>query len=255
MSLAHIPLLQQQRDLYDLPRGWARFECYLELMTGGGQEMVLPLSVLNPMGKVHVAETLNRVLELNAEGVAAEAVEEAVERLAHVPELRHGLVVADDTQGGWTDRYLTDWTHRFNTRAEASRGWTVTLFWTSEQVTRPKISEKVLAQVYRTLYQQRTGLPKSLAAHLRQEGLALTFAGVEQWLDADDIAYSLEVMTPYAGTTETPTVFACLYGDKAATSVGYPVLGLSERAGFAVGLEEVRQEKISPEEVLDTDSD
>ena len=55
MPLAHTPLLQLQRDLYDLPRSQARFERYLELMTGEGREMVLPLSVLNPMGKAHVA--------------------------------------------------------------------------------------------------------------------------------------------------------------------------------------------------------
>ena len=135
MPLAHTPLLQLQRDLYDLPRGQARFERYLELMTGAGQEMVLPLSVLNPMGKAHVAEALDSLLELNAEGVAAETVKEAAARLAHVPDLQHGLVVADDAQGGWTERHLIDWTHRFDTRADAVQGWIVTLLWMSEEVT------------------------------------------------------------------------------------------------------------------------
>ena len=86
MSLSHTPLLQIQRDLFNLPRGWVRFERYLERMIGGTQEMILPLAVLNPMGKAHVARKLDRLLELNAESIAAEAIEEAVERLKPIPE-------------------------------------------------------------------------------------------------------------------------------------------------------------------------
>ena len=86
---------------------------------------------------------------------------------------------------------------------------------------------------------------------MKQEGLALAFAGVEGRLEADDVVYSLEVITPYLASVKTPVIFACLYGDEAATTVGYPALGLSARAGFAVGLERVRQAGISPEEVLD----
>jgi len=49
------------------------------------------------------------------------------------------------------------------------------------------------------------------------------------------------VIQPYLDTTDYPTLFACLYGDEAAKSVGYPPLGLSERAGFALALEEARR--------------
>ena len=33
-----------------------------------------------------------------------------------------------------------------------------------------------------------------------------------------------------------PDVFACMYGDEAAESVGYPALGFPPRAGYAVAL-------------------
>ena len=138
--------------------------------------------------------------------------------------------------------------HRFDTRANAERGWTVTLVWTSEEVTQECLSQAVLAQVYRTLYQRRFGLPKTLKEHMRQEGLALAFARTEQWLEDDDLEYSISIIASYARITELPVIFGCLYGDEAAAQVGYPVLGLSERAGFAVGLQQVHTQV--PEEVL-----
>jgi hypothetical protein len=59
-------------------------------------------------------------------------------------------------------------------------------------------------------------------------------------LDDVDLAYTAQVIKPHLDTTDYPTLFACLYGDGAANSVGYPPLGLSERAGFALALEEAR---------------
>ncbi|MCG8367305.1 MAG: hypothetical protein MJA27_28695 [Pseudanabaenales cyanobacterium] len=33
-----------------------------------------------------------------------------------------------------------------------------------------------------------------------------------------------------------PTIFACLYGDQAAQSVGHPALGLPPRVGYAIAV-------------------
>ena len=79
-----VPMLRVQRGLYDLPRGAERFRRYLDAMTGGTDDIVLPLAVFNPMGKDHVAATLDRLLGVDAEGVAIEAVDEANRRLAGV---------------------------------------------------------------------------------------------------------------------------------------------------------------------------
>jgi len=43
-------------------------------MTGPGETMALPLAVLNPLAKGHVAEKLEQLLELEAETLAADAV-------------------------------------------------------------------------------------------------------------------------------------------------------------------------------------
>ncbi len=43
MQLTVEPLLQKLRDLYDLPAPQPRFSAYVQLMTEGKQEAVLPL--------------------------------------------------------------------------------------------------------------------------------------------------------------------------------------------------------------------
>jgi hypothetical protein len=55
MKLTFVPLLQTQRELYDLPRNMERFNAYLATMkdpTTG--DLKLPLVAMNPMGKEHV---------------------------------------------------------------------------------------------------------------------------------------------------------------------------------------------------------
>jgi hypothetical protein len=115
MELEQVPLLQIQRDLYTIPRGWERFHEYIRTMTGGTGDMVLPLVAMNPMGKEHVGALLDELLALDAEGVAAGATAEAQQRLVRAPgQSKPGLVVCDDAQGGWTNRYFTETNIRFN---------------------------------------------------------------------------------------------------------------------------------------------
>ena len=252
MKFDLIPMLQVQRDLYDIPRGWTRFNTYIETMTGGTDDIVLPITGMNPMGKEHVAATLDTLLALGAEEVATEAIAEAEERLGGVPgQLRVGLVVADDAQGGWTNRYLTEMRHRSDRRAELKRGWTTVLLWTSETQSREWVRAEVLASLYRTLYFQQHGAPKTLRQMMAQEGLAAVFAGARELaLDPEELAYTRDVIRPHLDSTNFPIVFACLYGDEAAWSVGYPTLGLSPRAGYALALAEARADDITPEAAL-----
>ena len=43
-----------------------------------------------------------------------------------------GLVVADDARGGWTDRYCSEFSHRFEGKALDKRGGIVGILWASE---------------------------------------------------------------------------------------------------------------------------
>ncbi len=253
MPFHHLPLLATQRQLYELPRGWERFRAYIETMTGGTGELELPLVAMNPMGKEHLAEMLDRLLALGAEEVAAEAVAEAKRSLpAFAPELRLGLVVADDLKGGWTNRYFAEMSNRFDLKPMVRRGFAVALAWTSEEPSRDRVREEVVAAAYRSLHFLRHGPAVTLRQRMAQEGRAAAFAGATgPALDPDDLAYSREVLAPHFDSDHKPTIFACLYGDEAARSVGYSPLGLSPRAGFAVARADALAERDSPEAAVE----
>lgn len=55
-------------------------------------------------------------------------------------------------------------------------------------------------------------------------------------LAADDLAYTRDVITPLLDATDRATAMACLFGDAAATALGYRPHGLSHRAGLALAL-------------------
>ena len=245
--LSVTPMLQVQRDLYDLPRGRDRFNHYLATMTGSTDDLVLPLQAMNPMGKVHIVETLDALIALGAENLAAEAIIDAERRLGPVEaDLRVGIVVADDVAGGWTNRDLIEANRLRHVPTELlKRGWVVVLFWTSEPVNKQKVREEVLSSVFRDVSLMRHGAPKTLQEVMALEGRALAFAGADEpVLDGEDLAYTREVIRPHlqaAAFEDFPTVFACLFGDDAAKRVGYPPLGLSRRAGFALALAETKE--------------
>ena len=231
----HLPLLNVQRDLYLLPRGPERFAAYIKLMTGPDDTLALPLTVLNPMAKAHVLERLEQLLTLDAEALAANAVARSNKRLELKTSIRLGLVVADDVAGGWTDRYLTDAAHRFRP-GELRYGFATALLWAGESYSAAALTEQVLAACYRTAFILEHGPPETLRQKMTQEGGAAAFAGTDFALSADELTYTRAVVTPHLDTTAFPTVFACLYGDLAARSVGYRPLGLSNDAGFALAL-------------------
>ena len=252
MNIELAPLLQVERSLYHLPRGRERFERYIEVMTGGGSDMLAPLTLLNPMGKEHVASSLDRLIAMDAEKIAAAALIEARRRFAGLPgDLRVALVVADDTGGGWTDRYLTEVKQRFENDYEPKRGWAVALFWTGEMPSAALIRGEALGAVFRACWIQRRGLPRTLGQMMEQEGLAARFAGsVPPSLNTEELARVGAVIDSRRGSPRLPVQFACLYGDDAARSAGYPALGLPPRAGFAVALHEAASRRGAPEDLL-----
>ncbi len=249
MQIEHVSLLQIQRDLHALPRGMERFQEYLKVMVnaeGDGLELA-PLVSMNPMGREHVAARLDELLALGAEEIAAEVVVEAMARLAEWPgDYRHGFVVVDDLHGGWTNRYTTDAGQRIGVAApapsmsresnESRHHWITSMLWVSEQPSRAQLRATILVNIYRTGYIQHMGVAQTLAEIMAQEGAAASFAGIQPHLDADDLAYSSEILQPLWGESAFPVVMAALYGDEVARTLGYEPLGLSDRAGLAVAV-------------------
>lgn len=230
-----VPLLQIQRNIYDLPRSLERFRTYIDTLTDEHGDMELPLSGMNPMGHEHNAQVMDALIAMDAEGVAERAVAEANQRLGSHHKLRVALVVVDDLRGQWTNRYFTEASHRFDTRATDRRGWATVCCWTSEMWTPEQIYQETLAAIYRTVYVIQSGYAKRLSDMLIQEGLVMRFAGMTPPpLEPDDLAYSREIIEPLLASEDFPTQFGVLYGDEATRSAGYQPIGLSERAGFAV---------------------
>lgn len=253
MKLDGVSLLPKERALYALPRGAARFQAYITIATGDTNDIEIPpLGIMNPMAKEHVADYVETLITLHAEAVVAAALLEAERRLTHVTgKFKVGLVVADDVAGGWTNRYFTEHGVRFALNPGLKRGWISVVCWASEAPTREYVYALTLASVYRAAYVSRHGEATTLAQMLQQEGFAAVFAHVDEpSLFADELAYSHEVIAPYRTADAYPSVFACLYGDEAAASLGYPTLGLSPRAGYALALAEAQTSAITPEMAL-----
>ncbi len=62
----------------------------------------------------------------------------------------------------------------------------------------------------------------------------------EPTLDAEDIAYTREVLIPYLDAEDMRTCIECLFGDAAARTLGFTPRGLSPWAGLALALHDAR---------------
>lgn len=243
MKLEYLPLLQLQYDLYQLPRGFERFQEYLGAMIDANTDDIkLPLMVMNPMGKEHLSPFLEKLLAMKADAVAAEATREAQVKLQSEPgEYKVCLVVSDDLKGGWTNRYASEFSHRFQQQAYYKRGWIAGILWTSEEYTPELIREEASTCVFRAAHIQRRGYARTLGEMLTQEGYAMHHAGATTpQFGADDLAYTREALAPYLSHTDQATLIAALFGDAAARQLGYPALGLSPRAGLTLALENAK---------------
>jgi len=253
MELDYVPLLQIQRELQGLPRNYERFRQYLRTMIGSnGDTLGLPpLGIVNPMGREHVTALLEALLALDADGIAARALAEASSNLANEPgPFKVGLVVADDLKGGWTNRYDYEFKLRFGFGPVASGGarpkwlkdfWLTCVLWSSEPATEQRVRAAVLTTVYRAAYLQRNGPARTLRDMLAQEGHVMKSAGCTgPTLDADDVAYTREVLTPFLDSEDKRTAIECLFGDAAGRTLGFTPRGLSAWAGLALALQDAQ---------------
>jgi hypothetical protein len=244
MPIIHIGTLAEQYRLQQMPRSMERFAEYLNTITNEDHSEVklAPLVAMNPMGREHITERVAEYLALDAEQVAANAVQEAQQRLGTPDaEYKHGLVVMDDVKGGWTNRASIEMgvTEGVSTRG----GWITTGLWASDTPTAAYVQENVLQTIFRVFYIQKHGAARTLRERMQQEGRMMAFAGKTPHLDAEDIAYTRHVIAPLLDSDHYALCFAALLGDDAARSLGYEPLGLSNRAELAVALADALEER------------
>src|SRR5262249_55017042 len=259
MNLDYVPLLRVMRELHSIPRGqppdfngMKRFRQYLRTIFPPDENAVylLPLLAMNPMGKDHVTARLDAYLAMDADGIGARVAAEAAARLADVPgDFKVGLVVADDLMGGGTNRYDYEFTFRFGPDQLRSRGrppkrsrwlkdyWLTGVLWSSEAPSERAVREAILTAAHRVAYMQQHGPARTLREMLAQEGQVMALAGCSgPTLDAEDIAYTREVLIPYLDADDMRTCIECLFGDAAARTLGFTPRGLSPWAGVALAL-------------------
>jgi hypothetical protein len=248
MKVEYIPLMQVMRDLHRMPRGRERFQAYLRTMGGPDPDYLeLPsLNFMNPMGKDHVAELLDALLALDADGIAARTAAEAAAALPDVEgDFKLALVVADDRGGGWTNRFAYEFDIRFGTGPAdqlprwLKHNWITAILWSSEPAREQAVREAIRTAMYRMAYVGRHGPARTVRDKLAQEGEVLAWAGCTgPVLDAEDIAYTREVLVPYLDADDMRTTIECLFGDAAGRTLGFTPRGLSPWAGLALALDD-----------------
>jgi hypothetical protein len=232
MKIDYVATLQRQRDLYSMPRDMERFRAYIRELTGGGDDLELPLVGFNPMGREHVTEALDQLIAAGADDAAREASVRAASELPAEETLRSTLVLSDDIGGMWTHRRTSELGRRWGKDPLLARGWVVPLVWTSDALARDALEREVRSSVYRAAFRLAYGEPTCLRDVLLQEGFGALFAGVQPTGDAH--ALDAHALDRFLEAHDTATVFAALFGDAAAAEMGYAALGVGEDGGFAV---------------------
>jgi len=269
MKLDYVPLLRVMRELHSIPRGqppdfngMKRFRQFVRTIfprkkNGKIDEnavYLIPLLAINPMAKDHVTALLDAYLAMDADGIGARVAAEVAVRLADVPgDFKVGLVVADDLMGGGTNRYDYEFTFRFgpdhlrsgNSPPKRSRWlkdyWLTGVLWSTESPSERAVREAILTAAHRVAYMHQHGPARTLREMLAQEGQVMELAGCSgPTLEAEDIAYTREVLIPHLGAEDTRTCIECLFGDAAARTLGFTPRGLSPWAGLALALHDAR---------------
>ena len=100
------------------------------------------------------------------------------------------------------------------------------MLWSSEAATERAVREALLTAIHRRAYVQRHGLARNLRELLAQEGQVLALAGCrEPTLDAEDLAYTREVLSLCLNADDMRTCIECLFGDAAARTLGFTPTG------------------------------
>ncbi|CAB9500174.1 expressed unknown protein [Seminavis robusta] len=233
-----VPLLAIQRGFYEMPKEF-RFQAYLDTMLVDLIDIRYPLGNMNPMAKAHVPALLDELLGQNVEEAAQESLDKV---LASYPpdlfaNLSVGLVMADDAQGGWTDRLDVAFKNAFRNQSLLKRGWIEAILWSSDND----------PDQLKSLAQSSVELATHRVAYMLQKGKACITLGdmldQEAWVyekgshhpdtdikpDQETVQSCLDILKQNQEASidnDYPTVVASFYGDEAAQARGYPGIGM-----------------------------
>lgn len=128
MAVRVAPTLARMAEVYRLPAGGGaespRFKSHAGAARSGE-----PVTHFNPMTSKPAGETVEALLGVGAEAVAAEAATAVLDELGAGQEVELVMFVTVATPGMWTDRVATEVEHRLGGQRDLEL-----LFWTGEQI-------------------------------------------------------------------------------------------------------------------------
>jgi len=200
----------------------------------------------NPMAGDAALRAVEALLQMDAETLAAEAASEALERCEFDEPITLAVVVR--SRGMWTDRVATEIELRASP-ITAPAGHGIVTFWSNEPANELAVRRESVAETVRVMSTARHGSANSLVEVLWREGLACALAATlvplgenettaiaaeSQWApateaDARAVAAAIEVL---GDSSELGDITGVLLGDSSAQTMGWPALGIPERAGY-----------------------
>lgn len=235
MNFELLPILDLMLDFYEKPRDLGRFQAYLALLQGDTKgDLAVPIGGFNPMAKAHVLDKLRELKALNAEKIMAETLANAFPKQKNAPVFKVALTLADDAQGGWTNRFTTDFDSKFKINALVNRQFCTPVFWTSDNFNATLIQETTMEYAFRTAYwHNKKTRPQTLKDHFEQEQFVAKNTAYKTPKPACDAASLRQFYTVHADSDDYALIFNFFYGDAASESLGFKTFGTKDAfAGF-----------------------
>jgi hypothetical protein len=224
MTFHPLPTIQTMLDLYGKPRTAERFQEYLKLLQGDSKgDLVSPIGGFNPMAKEALILKLKELQALKAEQILAEVLSEINLQYSTKNNdkiFKVALNLSDDLQGGWTNRFTSDYDSKFKINALVNRQFCTPIFWSSEEFTEEIIKQRVTEYVFRTVYWLEHPKPKTLKDHVAQEQFVAQKTGLikQKW----HFKPSEDFYQKHQNSDNYHLIFNFFYGDDASKSLEFP---------------------------------
>ncbi len=234
MQFEPIPILSKIRALYDMPRSKERFDKYLYLLQGIEKEdMILPIASFNPMGNQVASAQLNKLIELGAESILNEVIDETNDNINidnRVIQVAINLV--DDVEGSWSEHYTTDYKSKFEFVNLLNRGFCTPIFWTSEVLSEINIRERIIEYLRRTMFWVENGQPQSLQDCLDQEVYVQSGLDNSSALNESELKFLKGFLKQYGQTQDAILIYNFFYGDEGSENLSYIKCCIKRNGGF-----------------------
>jgi hypothetical protein len=230
MTFHPLPIIQIMLNLYEKPRTVERFQEYLKLLQGDTKgDLVMPIGGFNPMAKESLILKLKELQALKAEQIMAEILSKINLQYSTKNNdkiFKVALNLSDDLQGGWTNRFTSDYDSKFKINALINRQFCTPIFWSSEEFTEEKIRQRVAEYVFRTIYWLEYPKPKTLKDHVTQEQFVRSQTGT-----GDNILTN-EFYQKHQNSEDYHLIFNFFYGDEASEFLGFSTFEIGKHAYF-----------------------